>query len=68
MTDWIKTKEQRPHNGQNIIYYFEPFASYHVGVYDWESDSVCGKSGFTTVIPEVPYWMAIPELPENDNG
>ena len=63
---WIKTLEQRPEEGQKIFYYFEPFESYHVGKYDSESDSVYGKSGFTTVIPEVPYWMAIPSLPESE--
>ena len=60
---WIKTLDRRPDHGQNIFYYFEPFGTYHVGQYDSESDSVHGKSGFTTVIPEVPYWMAIPPLP-----
>jgi hypothetical protein len=59
---WIKTIYQRPQEGQKIFYYFEPFESFHVGTYDAESDSVYGKSGFTTVIPEVPYWMAIPKL------
>jgi len=63
---WIKTLEQRPEEGQEIFYYFEPFESYHAGKYDSESDSVCGKSGFTTVIPEVPYWMAITSLPDNE--
>ena len=63
---WIKTLEQRPEEGQEIFYYFEPFESYHVGKYDSESDSVYGKSGFTTVIPEVPYWMAITSLPESE--
>lgn len=61
---WIKTKEQRPNDEQDIFYYFEPFEGFHKGVYDAEYDSVHGASGFTSMIPEVPYWMPIPPLPE----
>jgi len=61
---WIKTKEQRPNDEQDIFYYFEPFGSYHKGKYDKENDIVYGTSGFTSMIPEVPYWMKIPKLPK----
>lgn len=56
---WIPI-EQRPRDGQVIVYVFEPFRQLHVGKYVSEDDSVIclGKrGGFTTVIPEVPYWM-----------
>lgn len=61
---WIKTSDKRPKDGEKIFYYFEPFESFHVGTYEASSDSVYGKSGFTSMVPEVPYWMAIPALPE----
>lgn len=64
---WIETTSKRPADNQKIFYYFEPFGSYHFGVYDAESDSVVGRSGFTTMIPEVPYWMEVPQLPLKSN-
>lgn len=59
---WIPIST-RPADGQKIIYFFEPFGGIHIGTYDQVSDSVGGRSGFTTVIPEVPFWMALPEPP-----
>ncbi|BAG41544.1 hypothetical protein [Ralstonia phage phiRSL1] len=47
----------RPEDGQYIFYWFEPFGTWHAGRYDKASDSVYGRSGFTSVIPEVPFWM-----------
>ena len=53
---WIPISA-RPEDGQEVVYFFEPFGTIHIGEYEAESDSVFGKSGFTTVIPEVPFWM-----------
>lgn len=47
----------RPSHGQRVLYYFEPFERWYVGEYDAENDSVFGKSGFTTWVPEVTMWM-----------
>lgn len=50
----------RPYDGQVIVYLFEPFMQLHVGKYIAEDDSVINlgrRGGFTTVLPEVPYWM-----------
>jgi len=59
---WTKI-EQRPLDKQRIVYYFEPFKTYHIGTYHAADDMVSGKSGFTTVIPEVPFWMPCPDVP-----
>jgi hypothetical protein len=58
----------RPNDGQLVVYYFEPFKSIHVGTYHEHSetnefDCISGKSGFTTVNPEVPWWMPLPPIP-----
>jgi hypothetical protein len=70
---WIRMIERRPQHLQRIFYYFEPFKSFHVGTYVDEggldasgepaSPMVEGKSGFTTVDPEVPFWMPAPDVP-----
>jgi hypothetical protein len=52
---------QRPENEALVAYLFEPFMSLHVGRYDSEFDSVCGRSGFTTWQPEVLCWYPLPE-------
>lgn len=54
----------RPDDGQQIWYYFEPFGKVYIGVYQKSTDSVRGFAGFTTVVPEVPFWIpAIPPQP-----
>lgn len=63
---WNKTKEQRPLDGQEIIYYFAPFKTYHLGKYSVDEDAVHGKSGFTSMVPEVPYWMELPKIFEEN--
>lgn len=63
---WIKTSDRRPKDGEKIFYYFEPFKSFHVGTYESEADSVYNRSGFTSVVPEVPFWMEIPDIPRDD--
>lgn len=62
---WIRTADRRPLDRERILYYFEPFESFHVGTYDQSIDSVFNRSGFTTVIPEVPFWMEIPGIPKD---
>lgn len=47
----------RPTHGQRVIYYFEPFEKWYIGEYCSETDSVFGKWGFTTWLPEVTKWM-----------
>ena len=47
----------RPEDNQEVVYLFEPFNSWYLGVYDAENDSVYGKSGFTTWLPEVIAWF-----------
>jgi hypothetical protein len=64
---WINTLDRRPQDNEKIFYYFEPFGSFHVGNYDSESDSVYNKSGFTSMVPEVPYWIEIPPIPKGKN-
>ena len=59
---WVKTKEQRPEDGQKIIYFFEPFGSLNIGTYISDSDSVYGKSGFTSMCPEVPCWASYDDV------
>lgn len=51
----------RPSDGQHIAYRFEPFEGYHCGTYDAETDSVFGKSGFTSWTPEITQWFGLPE-------
>ena len=62
LPEWLPI-ETRPQDGQLIAYYFEPFKSLHVGRYDKTNDSVGSRSGFSTVIPEVPHWMPMPLPP-----
>lgn len=60
----------RPYDGQVIVYLFEPFMQLHVGKYIAEDDSVINlgrHGGFTTVIPEVPYWMPAGLEDEHEN-
>lgn len=59
---------KRPEDGQFIFYWFEPFGTWHTGRYNKKSDSVHGHSGFTTVIPEVPFWMPEFEPRETPNA
>jgi hypothetical protein len=47
----------RPSDQQRVLYYFEPFEQWYVGVYHTEDDSVTGKNGFSTWQPEVTKWM-----------
>lgn len=47
----------RPEDKQRVLYYFEPFEQWYVGIYEAETDSVYGKSGFSTWRPEVTRWM-----------
>lgn len=60
----VHLAEQRPTDGQNVIYYFEPFNRWYVGTYTTEDDTVSGKHGFTTWLPEVTMWMdmSLPDL------
>lgn len=60
--------EKRPNDDQKIIYYFEPFKSVHIGTYRSNFDGIQGPSGFTTVIPEVPFWMPLPAPPAAVGG
>lgn len=58
-----------PVDGEYVIYYFEPFETWHVGKFvlnadeeDDEITKICypmvfGHSGFTTWHPEVTMWM-----------
>lgn len=70
-SEWIKTSEQLPEDQQEVwaltihgAGHFEYRPEYkhfwavidHVGGYDVEADSY--------TISEVPYWMPLPELPE----
>ena len=57
--EW-RNAQDRPADGTHVAYLFEPFGTYHVGLYDAASDSVCGKSGFTTWQPEVTAWFPLP--------
>lgn len=54
-------QNERPRDGEHVVYRFEPFGTYHCGVYDSETDSVAGGSGFTSWAPEVTQWYPIPE-------
>ena len=45
-----------PKDGQVILYWFEPFGSWHVGTYHKEEHSVSGRSGFCHW-SDVGYWM-----------
>lgn len=65
--EW-KPQEERPEDGQHVAYRFEPFGTYHCGVYDSESDSVSGGSGFTSWIPEVTQWYPIPDAITKTNN
>lgn len=49
--------ETRPTDGQRVLYYFEPFEQWYVGVYQADSDFVHGVAGFSTWLPEVTKWM-----------
>ena len=50
----------RPADKQLLAYFFEPFCSVYVGEYDAEEDSVHGRSGFTSWVPEVLCWYPLP--------
>jgi hypothetical protein len=57
LPNWISI-ETRPQDQQMIVYLFEPFGKFHVGKYHADEDCVVRVGGgFTTVIPEVPFWM-----------
>lgn len=53
----LKGPEQRPKDGQVVVYLFEPFDAWFIGRYDAECDSVGGTHGFTTWVPEVAAWF-----------
>jgi len=53
----VYAAQDRPTHGQRVLYYFEPFEQWYVGAYDADNDSVFGKSGFTSWLPEVTKWM-----------
>lgn len=62
MPETLETKpvyagKDRPTEGQRVIYYFEPFEQWYVGTYSEIEDSVYGKNGFSTWLPEVTKWM-----------
>jgi hypothetical protein len=61
--NWIVTQRQRPAEGQEVLYWFEPWGKAYIGDYEHDEygGSVSGKYGFTTVIPEVPVWQPLPE-------
>lgn len=56
-TPKLRHPEQRPKNGQVVVYLFEPFNAWFIGTYDAVSDSVGGAQGFTTWVPEVVAWF-----------
>lgn len=57
MPNWVSI-ETRPKDYETIVYFFEPFGTFHIGKYYASDDSVARVGGgFTTVIPEVPFWM-----------
>ena len=67
---WINTEEQRPKDGQYILYVFDPGRKgghVFLGRYYADGDTVSGYAGFTTIDPEVPYWMPCPEPPNETN-
>lgn len=53
----VYPSSKRPVEGQSVIYFFEPFNKWYIGTYYAETDSVEGKWGFTTWVPEVTKWM-----------
>lgn len=62
MAEPIATKavfdgNDRPIDQQRVLYYFEPFEQWYVGVYHADEDMVVGKNGFSTWLPEVTKWM-----------
>lgn len=56
-TKEIYSGEQRPTDKQRVLYYFEPFEQWYVGVYHAEDDAIVGKAGFSSWQPEVTKWM-----------
>lgn len=74
---WIKMKDQKPEEGQKVIYYFRP-VGVHRGVYNrgYEEeyghyDCFSGKGGFLT--DDVTHWMPdhggeLPLKPTTENG
>ena len=58
-------QELRPNDGDLVAYLFQPFNGYYCGWYDAETDSVCGKSGFTSWVPEVTAWYPLPKVGED---
>lgn len=55
---WIDA-EIRPADQQRVVYFFEPFRRFYSGVYDRETDTVAGKHGFTSWLPEVVVWRPL---------
>lgn len=53
----IHKSDNYPKDGQHVLYYFEPFDRWYVGIFDEESMSVGGRHGWTTWHHEVLYWM-----------
>lgn len=52
---------KRPADGAFVAYLFEPFSAVFVGYYEQETDSICGRSGFSSWNPEVLCWYPLPE-------
>lgn len=59
----IRSEDQRPVDEQVVLYYFAPFNKWYEGQYLAFEDSVYDKGGFTTILPECPFWMPKPILP-----
>lgn len=57
-----KDAEQRPNDGQSVMYLFEPFMKFYRGNYSKVTDSVASGLGFTTWLPEVLVWYPLPEI------
>jgi hypothetical protein len=60
---WVEPN-LRPFDGQHVAYRFEPFKGYYCGIYDSETDSASGSSGFTSWAPEVTEWYGLPDRSE----
>lgn len=50
----IKTEEQTPQIDQRVMYYFEPFEHWYIGI--WYGSCFFGRSGFCDKY-DAPYWM-----------
>ena len=53
----LRDPQQRPKDGQVVVYLFGPFNAWFIGKYDAAYDSVGGSHGFTTWVPEVEAWF-----------